>query len=145
MIPLMHDEATAVLRCYLEEALARGKKDTGQKGGGKGGKGRRGKRAAANEVSEEKKGDKEDVEALGAKPAALPNSGHDQKRLKTSLAEATEEDLVRELARRKAEKFRLSGAMKRLEQDDGGPVDPTGQVCTLNGGDGSIPCRELME
>lgn len=145
LIPLMHDDATAILRCYLEEALAKGKKDTGQKGEGKGGKGRKGKRGAVSVVSEEKKGDLDDAEAQDVKPATLPDMGHDQKRLKTSVAEASEEDLVRELARRKAEKFRLAGAMKRLEQDDGGPVDPTGQVCTLNGGDGSIPCRELME
>jgi len=146
LIPLMHDDATAILRCYLEEALANGKKETGHKGGKKDGKGRKGKRGAARVVSEEKKGDQDDVEAKDTKPAAAPDEGHDQKRLKTALAEASEEDLMRELARRKAERFRLAGAMKRLEQeDDGGPVDPTGQVCTLNGGDGSIPCRELME
>jgi hypothetical protein len=49
-----------------------------------------------------------------------------------------------ELARRKAEKYRLAGAMSR-HVEDGGPVDPTGQVCTLDGRDGNIPCRELME
>ena len=143
LIPLMHDDSTAILRCNLEEALARGKKDTGQKqGGGNGGKGRNGKRGAANVVSEEKKGENEESDAK--KPALSSDAEHDQKRRKISLAEASEEDLVRELARRKAERFRLAGAMKRLE-DDGGPVDPTGQVCTLNGGEGSIPCRELME
>ena len=60
------------------------------------------------------------------------------------ISKASEEELVRELAKRRAERFRLAGAMKRLS-DDKDDVDPTGQVCTLNGGDGSIPCRELME
>ena len=61
----------------------------------------------------------------------------------SSLADASEEELVRELARRRAERFRLAGAMGRLNGDD--EPDPTGQVCSLNGGNGTIPCRELME
>lgn len=59
-----------------------------------------------------------------------------------SLASATEEQLIVELARRRAAKFQLSGSMKRLTEDND---DPTGQVCTLNGDNGTIPCRELME
>ena len=61
----------------------------------------------------------------------------------SSLAGASEEELVRELARRRAERFRLAGAMGRINGDD--EPDPTGQVCSLNGGNGTIPCRELME
>lgn len=141
LIPLMHDESTAILRCYLEETLARGKKDNSPKDAGKG---RKGKRVAVNVMSEEKKGDQGDVQTEDTKPAPLPEAGHDQKRVKTSLAEASEEDLMMELARRKAEKYRLAGAMSR-RVEDGGPVDPTGQVCTLDGRDGTIPCRELME
>ena len=68
-----------------------------------------------------------------------------------SLADATEEELVKELARRRAERFRLSGAMKRGGGGGDGvgvgddASDPTGQVCSLRGGPGSIPCSELME
>ena len=60
------------------------------------------------------------------------------------LQDFSEEELVRELAKRRAEKFRLAGASPQNKRD-GLPDDPTGQFCTLNGGDGSIPCRELME
>jgi hypothetical protein len=31
---------------------------------------------------------------------------------------------------------------RTIKDDDD---DPTGQVCSLNGGNGTIPCRELME
>ena len=70
------------------------------------------------------------------------------------LSDASEDDLIAELARRKAEKYKWSGASPDNKRE-GGPAgndddgtsmmeDPTGQVCSLNGGDGSIPCRELM-
>ena len=63
-----------------------------------------------------------------------------------NLSEFSDDELLKELARRKADKYRLSGAMKRLGDDDGGgPADLTGQVCTLNGENGTIPCYELME
>jgi hypothetical protein len=57
-----------------------------------------------------------------------------------SLRAASDDDLVRELARRRAEQFLLSSGIKEADSSD-----PTGQVCTLNGGNGSIPCYELME
>ncbi|KAK1746329.1 sulfurtransferase-related protein [Skeletonema marinoi] len=65
-----------------------------------------------------------------------------------SLASASEEELIAELARRRAEKYKMAGAMKRLPDDnaaEGTIEDSTGQMCSLNGGDGMIPCRELME
>ena len=66
-----------------------------------------------------------------------------------SLASASEEELIAELAKRRAVKYRMAGAMKRLPDDgsgaDGSIEDPTGQMCSLTGGDGMIPCRELME
>ena len=73
-----------------------------------------------------------------------------------SLSSASEEDLIAELARRKAAKYKYSGASpsnKRMssnkDEDEDCieiPVDETGQLCSLLGGkDGSIPCRELME
>ena len=65
-----------------------------------------------------------------------------------ALAMVSDEDLIMEIARRKAEKFRLFNSIKKSgvsHNTDGFPQDPTGQVCSLNGGNGSIPCRELME
>ena len=131
LIPLMHDDSTAIMRCYLEEAVNKSRKNPVPKNM------RKGKRGAEG-TSEEKKGEDGGPEANSSQGDA---TSHDKKRIKTLLSEASDEDLVMELARRKAEKYRLAGSMKRLGDDS----DPTGQVCTLNGGDGSIPCRELME
>ncbi|KAL3916789.1 MAG: hypothetical protein SGILL_005020 [Bacillariaceae sp.] len=116
MIPLMHDDATAILRSYTEEVLAKSRKDNHAKNG-------RRDHPNTNGVSQ----GKDDVLSTPA----------------TSLQNASDEDLVRELARRRAERHRLAGAMapRSPDEDD----DPTGQMCTLRGGNGSIPCRELME
>jgi hypothetical protein len=60
-----------------------------------------------------------------------------------SLADVSDDELVLELARRKAAKH-LKIATNN-EQADITVPDLTGQVCSLNGGNGSIPCYELME
>ena len=115
MMPLMHDDATAILRSYTEEALAKSRKD--------------------NRIKKER-------ERKSAKEAGISKAADTAENIPSSLKDATEESLVRELARRRAERFRLAGAMPGKSNDN---YDPTGQVCTLNGGNGSIPCRELME
>ncbi|KAL3918014.1 MAG: hypothetical protein SGILL_004444 [Bacillariaceae sp.] len=114
MLPLMHDDATAILRSYTEEALAKSRKE-------KNGKKHKGDAPTRPELSNDD---------------STPSPS-------VSLDAATDEDLVRELARRRAHRYKLAGAMAPRTQD--GVIDPTGQVCSLNGGDGSIPCRELME
>jgi len=113
----MHDDATAILRSYTEEALAKSRKVDKKKNG-------------KNEPNNPASG-------TAAESSADPN-------IAMRLQDFSEEELVRELARRRADKFRLAGASPGNKRDDL-PVDPTGQVCTLTGGDGSIPCRELME
>lgn len=52
------------------------------------------------------------------------------------LADASDEDLVRELARRKAERHRLAGAMKRLDESDSEKLVAAvaaKAVCTVDG------------
>ena len=120
MMPLMHDDSTAILRSYTEEALAKSRK-------GNKGKNSRVPKAAKLKTDGEVQAENE--------PTTTQN-------IPSSLKDASEEELIRELARRRAERFRLAGAMPGRSSDD---HDPTGQVCTLNGGNGSIPCRELME
>lgn len=137
LIPLMHEDSTAILRCYTEEAVARSRKENHKPVKITGGKQR-----AKDAVSEEKKDD------VAAASNSHMQPEQETKRARVLLADASDDELIKELARRKAEQFRLSGSMKRLEvgDDDAGlPEDATGQVCSLNGGDGSIPCRELME
>merc|ERR1719223_201369 len=115
MMPLMHDDATAILRSYTEEALAKSRKENRKKGS-------------------KKQPDQEDDTALAEKSRTNPDNA-------MLLHDCSEEELTRELARRRAEKFRLAGASPQDKR--GLLVDPTGQVCSLNGGDGSIPCQEL--
>ena len=127
LMPLMHDDATAILRSYTEEALSKTRRDDLKKV--------RQRPASANK----------DV-------TTLPNSNDSEKneidpeRNMTLLANASEDDLVAELARRRADRFRLAGAMPSINSGASfTSSDPTGQVCTLNGGNGTIPCNELME
>jgi tRNA(Ile)-lysidine synthase TilS/MesJ len=145
LLPLMHDDATAILRSYTEEALAKSRKENLVKKRPNGSKptSRNGKNSKTNEGKEEMTGpDGDNGDSRSSQVRAFAetieiNSG----KINTFLSEASEEELTMELARRRAERFRLAGAMKRLDDDD----DPTGQVCSLRGGNGSIPCRELME
>jgi tRNA(Ile)-lysidine synthase TilS/MesJ len=141
MLPLMHDDSTAILRSYTEEALAKSRKENHVKKRPIGSKSRNGEKSNPDENF--KNGDGcETVQESGA--SLTQQQGfeleEEPRKTKTSLADASEEELVRELAHRRAERFRTAGAMKRSDDED-----PTGQVCTLNGGNGSIPCRELME
>lgn len=118
LLPLMHDDATAILRSYAEEALAKSRKDDHKK-------------SRTHGVEEEEKkenGTEMDTESESAFGG---------------LSSLSDDQLVRELSRRRADRYRLAGAMKRVDDDE--PYDPTGQVCSLNGGNGTIPCRELME
>jgi tRNA(Ile)-lysidine synthase TilS/MesJ len=120
LMPLMHEDATAILRCYTEEAITKSRKKNRQK-----------KIKGHEENKEPDKavgGSKEGVEDL-------------------DLSGFSDDALLKELARRRAAQYRLAGAMKRTNEDDDAamPVDETGQFCSLNGGEGSIPCNELME
>jgi hypothetical protein len=129
LIPVMHDDSTAIMRSYLEETIAKSVKvpTKGQKNGGGA--------APPNDATQNGSSSTASNELMAK---SLITSTHE-----ASLEAATEEQLIAELARRRAAKFQLSGAMKRLTPGD--IDDPTGQVCSLNGDDGSIPCRELME
>lgn len=125
LIPLMHDDLTAILHAYTEEAVSKSRKLPFASAKGQSYRQPR-SRTKASENS------------------AVKGSAHsagDPVATQTYLMSATEQELLIALTRKRAERFRLAGAMGRLGDDE----DPTGQVCTLNGGNGSIPCRELME
>ena len=124
LIPIMHDDSTAILRSYTEEALSKSRRE---KGNGN------------------KKRQKQPNESDNLKPSDACNINKTESNSLTSkgsvlLGDIPEEDLIKELARRKALKFKLAEAMKKMDN-----IDPTGQVCTLDGRGGTIPCRELME
>lgn len=133
LIPLMHEDATAILRCYTDEAISKSKKENNKK--------------IYPNYPDKVKVSTDENQALSVDHVDHIGSGSDEhyeKRAIASISEASDDDLLMELARRKADKFRLSGSMQK-SRDDGLPLDPTGQVCSLNGGDRSIPCHELME
>jgi selenocysteine lyase/cysteine desulfurase/tRNA(Ile)-lysidine synthase TilS/MesJ len=108
LIPLMHDDMTAIFRSYTEEVVSRSRKVPYKQ------------RMKSND------GGNEEVGLVGATASASSSK---------SLADFSEGELAHELARRKAARYKSSVSIQ----------DPTGQVCSLNGGNGSIPCQELME
>lgn len=116
LIPLMHDDMAAILRSYTEEAVSRSRKIT-----------YKGRMAAAS------------LAPSSEETAEGKSTGR--------LSDASDEDLMLELARRKAKKYELAmkSAAELVDNEAGIIPDATGQVCTLNGGHGSIPCREFME
>jgi len=119
LLPLMHEDLSGILRSYTEEVVARSRKKPykGQKG------------SSAESAILESKGETNTLTDDAAN---------------TSLRDATDDELIRELARRRSVAF--SSAKHRQENGTDAMIpDLTGQVCTLNGGNGSIPCRELME
>lgn len=123
MLPLMHDDATAIMRSYTEEAIAKSRKGI--------------KRKPFNIQKNDKQngGDENERES----PKSVDHSTSQF----AKLEDASEEMLIRELARRRADRYRLAGSMGVHSTD--GPEDLTGQACSRNGGNGTIPCRELME
>ena len=137
LIPLMHEDSTAILRCYTEETLSKSKRGNNKK-------------LYPNRTIEvEARRDGVNTEGAHEENCHRDGSiGTKETNANITFAMVSDEDLIMEIARRKADKFRLFGSMQKSggsEYNNGFPQDPTGQVCTLNGGNGSIPCRELME
>ena len=129
LLPLMHDDLTAILHSYTEEVVSKsrkvpyaGKRKQQQQG------------MMIEQNGSRNNGEQDGIgnSSVKEEPLAMPNK---------ALASASEEELLLALTKKRAERFRLAGAMGRQED----PEDPTGMVCTLNGGNGTIPCRELME
>ena len=121
----MHDDMSSILRGYTEEAVSKSRKvpHNGKKSQRKG------------DVTSTVTPPTLDDEVDGPNRITLDTSAPPTN---NSLASFSEDQLMMELARRKASRYQKSAA-------NGDSEDPTGQVCTLNGGNGSIPCRELME
>lgn len=121
----MHDDMSSILRGYTEEAVSKSRKVPHN------GKKKQHKGDTSNTVtSPTLDGEADAPNKMTADTSAAPTNN--------SLASFSEDQLMMELARRKASRYQKSAA-------NGDSEDPTGQVCTLNGGNGSIPCRELME
>jgi len=135
LIPVMHDDSTSIMRSYLEETIAKSRKVPFDK-------------SKKPQIANGSNSDAMSTQKLPANEANDSSNGARSKNI--SLELATEEELIAELARRKSAKFKRTEGMKKLASNKKGdedmlPEDGTGQVCSLTGGDGMIPCRELME
>lgn len=119
LIPLMHDDMSGILRSYTEEVVARSRKKPFKE-----------KQGLSGNVAV--------VSGMPVEPAVRSGSA-----VTTGWSAATDEELIRELARRRAKNCTKIGA--KQNDCDVGISDFTGQVCSLKGGNGSIPCSELME
>jgi tRNA(Ile)-lysidine synthase TilS/MesJ len=104
LLPLMHEDSTAILRSYTEDTLARSRK-------------------------EHKRGRSQELQCSQTKKSRLAE-------LESKLGDASDQALVLELARRKADKFHLAGAMKRTNHAadaDDELFDTTEKVCSMSG------------
>jgi len=133
LIPIMHDDSTAILRCYTEEAIAKSRKVQNRKG-------EKNNRKHRRENDNKNEGNSE----ICVERSDTITGTHDSKQV-FSLADVSDDDIVKELARRRAERYKLAGAMKKAGKYKKDDIDPTGQVCTLDGSGGTITCRDLME
>jgi hypothetical protein len=140
LIPIMHDDMSSILKSYTEEALARSRKEQGP---GKKNKKRKFKEGANVDLPSSKKNEVEEKK----RPESVVNADKKQNGEKANLADCSEDDLLRELARRRAERFKTYGAMKpnARKHATNDEMDLTGQVCTKDGENGTIRCYELME
>ena len=105
LIPLMHGDLEPILHGYTDDVVSKARKRLVPQGSKK------------KDDGEEKKDCETDMSALSK-----------------SLADVSTDDLIRELARRKAEKHRLAGAMKRLEETaESQAASAAKAVCTVDG------------
>ena len=121
LIPLMHDDMAPILRGYTEEIVSKSR--------------------TTNKVSSKKVQEKSENEDKCRSISPTSETGTCTMSADQLLSSLSDDALILELARRKA--LRSREVKASIEKDPS--TDPTGQFCTLNGGNGSIPCRELME
>jgi len=144
MLPLMHADSSALMWSYTNQITDKSKKENRNKE-----KGMRG--------PHEKNSGKKDSHPLETHleekkdDLASPPTRNEHRPL--LVRDATEDELVVELARRRAAKFGLKGSLQKdLPARTGAPSAPhqhtreeEAPVCSINGGPGTIPCYELME
>jgi hypothetical protein len=130
LIPVMHDDVTPILKFYTEEAVKRSRKIPGSK---------KRKHGDTNVLES-----RTDSQEQSTKTHGLTNVQVSRDNVLKQLSDYSEEELLSELAKRRADAFRKAGAYA-AKDDSGLPPDPTRQVCTIDGRDGTIRCTELME
>lgn len=100
LIPIMHDDMTGILRCYTEEAVSRSRKVKGH--------GKKKKRNNQNRIADDIKND--DIAAVNLETNNCSKDGSNA--VNGLLSTLSDEELLKEMARRKSQRFRFGGSMK---------------------------------
>jgi len=116
----MHEDMTAILKCYTEEAVSKSRKNPGA--------GKKNKRKQNNQRPQA--GDKTtEVQLESDNRGCEPIRDSGRGRLLSSISD---EELLKEIVRRKASSFRLSGAMKRIDETDDDPIGDSKTIACNN-------------
>lgn len=94
----MHSDMESILRCYTEEAVSKSRKIQGA--------GKKGRRRNCDDEENKKAPTKVHLPTLI------------EKEVEKIVENISDEQLLKELNRRKARKFRLAGAMKRKDENE---------------------------
>ena len=105
LIPIMHDDMEGILRCYTEEAVSKSRKEKGP--------GKKKKRNGQNGKTNNIKSDNNTAVHTETKNCSRDSSNNAE----GLLSSLSDEELLKEMARRKAQRFRLGGAMKSIDKD----------------------------
>jgi len=144
MLPLMHADSSALMWSYTNQIMDKSKKENRNKD--KGTIGPNKKNNGNKEIHHSETNFEEKKDDIVAHPTM-----NEQKPI--LVRDATDDELVVELARRRAAKFALKGSLqKNLKEQKDAQSEQQHQtreeeapVCSINGGPGTIPCYELME
>ncbi len=120
----MHDDMESILKCYTEEAVSKSRKIKGP--------GRKIKGFNQNgRPDSEKRDSNNNFDGKGGikSEGDININGSSESRNSSSkqLSEWSDEELLKEITRRKAHRFRLAGAMKRMDNNE--PHDIRKGVC----------------
>lgn len=130
ILPLMHADSSSLMWSYTSQITDKSKKE--------------------NKKGKVEKSSRQDQIERDINKCADHNLENVETQTTIDLSMLSEDDLVTELARRRAKKFSFKGSLQKditspsenLKSDVNSDEAP---ICTLNGGPGSVPCYELME
>merc|ERR1719203_432325 len=107
LIPLYHEDMTPIIRSYAEEIMKKSRKGENPDCFGA-----HARRTSNNDTTNNASSSKIDVKTKNTSKSQEDNMNDN-----TLLYDATEEQLLLELAKRKADKYRLFGSMKKKKTD----------------------------
>lgn len=134
ILPLMHADSSSLMWSYTNQITNKSKKEN-----------KKGKLGKASKQKDSETG-LQDSDTNG-----LHSFTNFESPPSTELSKLSDDDLIAELARRRAKQFTLKGSLqKHMSPSQNGEnrneIDSEeSPMCSLNGGPGTVPCYELME